>query len=222
MNNTCVIIVAAGAGKRMKSYGSKSLLQLEDGRTLLRKQLDTIRLSLNKPEIITVLGFDAEKIFKTLPDGIRAVENEHYLNTGVARSILMGLRASTAKKNIIVYGDLLFNKATLKNLPNESCVIIDSTNRMHRNEVGIVLDNNYAVHFDFGLSPKWCSIVQLVGRELELFKSIALSNDKKRLSGHEILNHIIDKGGSFKSYEPKKMKILEIDSNKDLSKSNKI
>lgn len=218
MNKTCFIIAAAGTGKRMKSYGAKSLLALKDGRSLIRKQIDTIKLCQTKPEIITVLGFDIEKIAKTLPLGIRVIENENYNDTGVARSIAMGLRATTASRCIVIYGDILFNKATIEKLPNESCLIIDKSNKAPKSEIGVIMENDHAVHLDFGLPNQWCYIIQLMGKELELFKIISHNHDKRKLSGHEIINEIIDKGGSFKCFEPKKMKIVEIDCTKDLLK----
>lgn len=217
MSNLSIVIPAAGTGKRMRTYGSKSLLQLKDGRTLLRKQLDTIKLSYPKSEIILVLGFDIDRVQKIVPSGIRIIENENYESTNTARSIGIGLRASNSKKNLVIYGDLIFNQPCIENLPNESCLIVDSKKKLNKSEVGITCENGYAIHLDFGLPLKWCSIMLLVGKELDLFKSISLLSDKKKLSSHEIINLIIEQGGLFKCLEPKKMKITEIDSSKDLS-----
>lgn len=222
MNNLSIIIPVAGIGRRMKSYGSKCLLPLDDGRSILRRQIDTLRLIWKDPEIIVVVGFDSDKVIKTLPAGIRVVENEKYEDTGVGRSISMGLRATTSTKCLVIYGDLVFNKSTFDNLKEESSIIIDTHKRLTSCEVGIIIENNKALHFDYGLPTKWCSIVLLTGKELSLFKSLGSHLDRKKMAGHEVLNAIIDRGGEFSCNEPKKMKIVEVDSTKDLIKAKKI
>lgn len=222
MNNLAIIIPAAGIGRRMKSYGSKSLLPLSDGRSILRRQIDMLRLIWKDPEIVVIVGFDSDKVIKSLPDGIRVVENEKYEETGVGRSISMGLRATASDKCLIIYGDLVFNKATFDNIENKSTVIIDTQKRLPSSEVGIIIDNHKAIHFDYGLPTKWCSIVLLVGKELALFKSLGSHLDRKKMAGHEVLNAIIDRGGEFICLESKKMRLVEVDSTKDLIKAKKI
>lgn len=232
MNNLSVVIPVAGSGRRMKSYGSKSLLHLSDGRSILRRQIDIFKRLFDKfkllsngeyiADIVVVVGFDADKIYKTLPDCIRIVENENFDSTGVARSISLGIKATISKKVLVVYGDLVFNKEMFETLPDESCIFVDSKGRMNSSEVGIIIDGDNVVHLDYGLKTKWCHSVLLTGKELALFKTITSQQDKRKLSGHEILNLIIEKGGEFKAFEPKKMKLIEVDSNKDLEKANSI
>lgn len=232
MSELAVIIPVAGSGRRMKSYGSKCLLNLSDGRSILRRQIDIFKKMFDKfnaasngnfaTDIVVVVGFDADKVYKTLPDSVRVVENEHFETTGVGRSISIGLKATISKKVLIVYGDLVFNKEMFESIPNESSVFVDSKGRMASNEVGVIIESNNVVHFDYGLKTKWCHCVVLTGKELALFKTISSQSDKRKLSGHEILNSIIDKGGEFKAIEPKKMKIIEVDSNKDLERTSSI
>jgi len=206
----------------MRSYGCKSLLPLSDGRSIIRRQIDTLRLVYKDPEIIVVVGFDSDRLIKTLPEGIRIVENEKFEDTGVGRSIAMGLRATTSDKCLVIYGDLVFNKATFDHIPEHSSVLIDSYKRLPTTEVGVIIENHKVVHFDYGLPNKWCSIVFLCGKELVLFKNLGANADSRRMAGHEILNKIIDRGGEFRSLEPKKMRLVEVDSSKDLTKAKKV
>lgn len=225
MSELAVVIPVAGVGRRMKSYGSKCLLNLSDGRSILRRQIDIFKKIFDKvssTDIVVVVGFDSDKVCKILPDSVRVVENEYFETTGVGRSISIGLKATISRKVLVVYGDLVFNKEMFENIPNESCVFIDSKGRIDSNEVGVIIDSNNVVHFDYGLKTKWCHCVLLTGKELALFKSISSQSDKRKLSGHEILNAIIDKGGEFKAIEPKKMKLIEVDSNKDLERTKSI
>ncbi len=62
----------------------------------------------------------------------------------------------------------------------------------------------------------------MTGKELKILKSIFLKfkeKDKKMLS-FEVINKIIELGGSFECFEQKESKILEIDCIKDLNDEN--
>lgn len=222
-NEISVVIPAAGAGRRMKSYGPKSLLPLSPGRTVIRRQIDTIRHVWPGVDIVVVVGFDADKVIKTLPDGVRVVENERYEDTSVVRSITMGLRATTSPHCLVLYGDLVFNRATIASLPvNRSSVVVDSKGQLPSTEVGITTDDGLAVHFDYGLTSKWCSIAMLYGRELSLFKHLGGGRERQKLMGWELLNLIIDRGGELHAHEDPKMEVVEIDSGKDLPRAKKV
>ena len=53
-----VIIPAAGAGRRMKSYGPKCLIDLTPNQTILDRQLEIINNTFKRTEIILVCGFE--------------------------------------------------------------------------------------------------------------------------------------------------------------------
>ncbi len=222
-DDIAIIIPAAGIGRGMKSYGSKSLIELGDGRSIIRRQIDVIRTVHRAADIIVVVGFEAEKVVRALPAGIRAVENESYEHSGVARSILMGLRASNARRVLIVYGDLVFNRECLLGFPkNKSAIVTDTVGLIRPDDVGVNLDSGMAVHFDYGLDTKWGQIAQLTGRELHLYKSIASHQDARRLLGWEIFNRVVDRGGEFQAHEPRDMKLVEVDSPRDIPRTKSI
>jgi choline kinase len=223
MSDIAVVIPAAGTGRRMKSFGPKALLPLGDGRTVLRRQIDTVRQVWPGADVVVVVGYDAERVVKTLPAGVRVVENEHYEETGAARSVAMGLRATAAGRVLVLYGDLVFNKATLAGLPaDRSVVLVDSKKRLPASEVGVTTDGGLAVHFDYGLKTKWCSIALLAGRELHLFKQLGAHKDRRRLMGFEVLNLVVERGGELYAHEAPKMRLVEIDSGKDIARARKV
>ncbi len=223
MSDLAVIIPAASAGRNMRSLGPKGLIHLPqpDGRHLLRRQVDLVREWHKTCEIVVVVGFEADRVIRALPEHVRVVENEYHAETGPARSVLMGLRATHAKRALVIYGDLVFNRETLANLPrNKSCVVVDSKGRMNTEDVGVTVDGQTAVHFDYGLPTayRWCQIALLAGGELERFRQIAGNKDNRRLLGWEVLNRIIDRGGMFTAVEPDRMALVEVDCMKDIGR----
>ena len=93
LSNTevCVIIPAAGCGRRMKSYGPKALLEINN-KKIINNQLDILEKTFPKSSISLVCGFKADKLMKHIPERIIQIENEYYETTNVVRSIGMGLR----------------------------------------------------------------------------------------------------------------------------------
>ena len=65
-NNLTVIIPAAGIGHRMKSYGPKCLLPFNQQDTIITKTISNLQKIYPFSEIITVVGFEADKIIKVL------------------------------------------------------------------------------------------------------------------------------------------------------------
>jgi choline kinase len=217
-----IIIPVAGNGNRMRTYGPKSLLAVGP-ENLINRQIRILKQEYPKAEIIVVVGFQADKIIKTLPKNIKVVENESYEDTTIIRSIYIALRITTHKNVLIVNGDLIFNENSLHRInSNGSSVIVDSNNRIKSDEVGVNIIDNKISYFSYGLKIKWAQILFLNGRELELFQNIIQENNKKNIYTFEVLNKLIDQNGIIKPLEPPGMKIVEINSIKDIIEARKI
>jgi len=189
-----IIIPAAGLGNRAKSLGVKSLIKLEHKTTIIDRQLQLIRQHFHDCEIILVTGFQAKKVMDRTPNDIIKVENERYDETGVVRSIGMGLRAATTDNVIIIYGDVVFDAKILNQEFLESTLITCSS--MSENEVGLTADK-YAEYMCYGLEDKWAQIVYLTGKELHLFQQMTWDENYHNLFGFEIINDIIKNNGQF-------------------------
>lgn len=221
MAELAVIIVAAGPGRRMRSFGARSLLTLADGRTVLRRQIDQARAVWPRADIIVVAGFEAERVAKTLPRGVRMVENELYAETGPARSIVMGLRASQADRAAIIYGDLVFTHTFLANIPTDrSVVVVDGAGQFGAAEPGVTIDRGLVSHIGFGLFPKWVPITILGPHECDLYRQIGGIKSVRGMLGFEPINMVIDRGGEFSAYLPEDLRIVEIDAIDDVVLAN--
>ncbi len=208
----------------MQSPIPKPLIELSHTQTVLSRQLKMISRLYPNAEIIVVVGYEAEDIVKHVPAYVKIVENENYANTNVARSVGMGLRAMTHGNDVlIIYGDLVFTDHAIKDLIGmESVIVVDNGKRMNSDEVGATIYDGKVTQMTYGLTTKWTHIAFMTNYELKLFKKISTSCEAKRWYGFEVINKVIGMGGKFRVVEPKKMKIVEIDSDSDVKIAKRI
>lgn len=214
-----VIIPSAGIGRRMKSYGCKSLLNIKDKR-LIDIQLEHINNRFPNNEVILVTGFDSERLMNHSPKDIIKIENEKYYENNVIRSIDIGLRATKDNDYILIlFGDVLFNESTLEHVEFiESSLVL--SNSMSDNEVGCNIgDKGYLEYMMFDLPNKWGHIVYFTGKELYLLKKLIFNKQNDKKFCFEILNEIVNMGGKFKCVTHKDIKVMDIDTSKDLQKA---
>lgn len=209
-----IIIPAAGAGRRMRTYGPKSLIEIHN-QSILQKQLVEIQKAFKIFEVVLVGGFEFDKLAKEAPNGICLVENKDYQETNVLHSIKLGLDRVTTDKVLVIYGDLIFNNECLA-LPfhKESGLVL--TNTMKKEEVGCILENNRIANLFYQLESKWAQISYFTGLELTMLKDIANEGFSSSWFGFEAINKIIDNGGNFKAFAPKNAKAIDIDCSADL------
>lgn len=207
------VILAAGLSARMKTYEPRCLIKIND-KAIIDYQIYAISQFFTS-NITIVGGYKANKIIKKFADQkISVVNNKNFLTSNTVEAVKQALKCP-CKSLLITHGDLVFNKETLDVPKNKSFLIIDNKQQMSGKEIGVVADKNIATNLSYGLKQKWCQIVYLTGKELEIFQYLLIENVEKFFI-FEIINKIINNGGIFQCYEPKNMMILEIDCVKDL------
>ena len=216
-NDITVIILAANIGYGMKSYGPKSLLNINDKETILEYQINILQTTFPSCEIILVVGFQADRIIKKCPPGIRIIENQLYETTNEVEQIRLALNSTLTDNVIIIKDDIVFNQETLKTITkNKSCIIYDSGNQMDNNNVGVTVVNGYATIFSYDIETKWCHILYLAKKEMEVLKSICNKRNKERLYLFEILNVLLKRISRIKAIKPQGMEVTKIDTSKNL------
>ena len=218
-----IIIPAAGMGRRMKSYGPKSLIKIGNS-TIIKNQINLLQTYIPNATIVLICGFKATVLMNETPNHILKIENEKYEQTSVVRSIGMGLRAiSDCSKLLVVYGDLVFNSATLKNMTFKESSIIVTDQKMGNEEVGCIIDKNQQLtNLMYDLPKKWGQISIFMNKELKLLKQLCWDKKNNTKFGFEIINQIIQIGGSFRCIQNKNIKIVDVDSSKDIQKAKEI
>ncbi|WP_409332576.1 NTP transferase domain-containing protein [Trujillonella humicola] len=141
-----VVILAAGMGTRLGRPHPKPLTPLHDGRSILQRQLDTLRAVLGPAvDVTVVVGFKAKRIMRAAPD-VRFVYNPDYARTNTSQSLLRALRATRDGGVLWLNGDVVFDPAVLEAalpsvLADESFVCVD-TSTVADEEVKYTLDGD--------------------------------------------------------------------------------
>ena len=220
-NSISVVIPVAGTGHRMKSYGPKCLLPISVRETIIQKAIKNVKLVYPNSEITIVVGFEADKVIRTLPSDIRVIENQFYQETNVVESLRLALNSITNKSVLIVYGDLIFNTQAIAGLTvGESCAVVDSKNNFKNEEVGVTVADNVVTNFAYGLDIKWGQIVYLTDEALSLFKTLCSNRKRNKMYPFELFNIVINEGFKIGAIEPDGIKIQEVDSLKDIKYEN--
>lgn len=222
-----IIIPAAGLGTRMKSLGAKCLIEV-NGKKLFDRQRSNIAYNIKKFDTILVSGFDADNVNANIKQSrnIKIVHNEEYTNTNTVYSIGLGLSKCSTDHVIIINGDLIFNRFTMSApFGHDSMIIMDADNGLiKQREVGVITNDKTkkVENIMYGLPKKWAQITYLTGRELEMAKKLCNEERTKKWFTFELLNAIIDMGGVLMAYQPRNIKIMDIDLPTELDEANQL
>lgn len=214
-----VIILAAGAGARTRSYEPRCLLKYE-GKTLLDYQLAAVNEVLIKNEISIVGGVESNKIIKKLDNNIRFIENQLYENTNSGESLRLGINNSLLDNVLFFHGDLIFHSNIFDGVNfDKSFILIDSSGQISEKEVGATVVENKLTVLSYNLPIKWCQIAYFSKPECDILKKLLVKQDfdTKYLLTFEILNKMIELGAEFQCFDIKNNFIKEIDSLKDMN-----
>ena len=103
------VILAAGMGTRLARPHPKSLTELDDGRTIMRQQVDNLRGAFGDELRLTiVVGYKLEQILEHMPDA-SFVYNEAFDQTNTSKSLLKALRNSSDGGVLWMNGDVVFD-----------------------------------------------------------------------------------------------------------------
>ena len=119
-----------------------------------------------------------------------------------------------------MHGDLVVSEELFEHIDlNQSCLLIDSSNKFEEKEVGVTYVNKVATVLSYNLPTKWCQIAYLAERETNILRKLFLRSDinYKFMLTFEIINKIIELGGSFNCIDIGNSFIKEIDSLKDIN-----
>jgi len=218
-----VVIPSAGVGSRMRTYGPTSLIKIEDEITVFERQKRLISQTIPNHEIVLVTGFESQKVINNTPRDIIHVQNERYQESNVVRSIQIGINAATTDNILVVYGDLVFNSATLSHSFQESSIVIDTQADNKNTEVGCIVHNEYLEQMCFDLPQKWSQVVYLTGKELSLFSKFANNPQNIMAFGFEAINWILEHGGRFKVLSnDMDIQTVDLDTSKDIKLAQSI
>lgn len=109
------MILAAGVGSRLGNPYPKSLTVLEDGRSILQRQLDNLSEQFDPSLVSIVVGFKKEMIMETFPN-VTYVYNQDFGETNTSKSLLKALRLTGTVGTLWMNADVVFDSALLHQL----------------------------------------------------------------------------------------------------------
>lgn len=214
-----ITILAAGVGSRTKSYEPRCLLKY-DNKTILDNQIDTFAEVFNKAEISVVSGYDINRVIKKINKRARVIENQNYQDTNNGESLRLAVNNSLLDNLLFAHGDLVISPGIFDKVDmSSSFILVDNKNKFDEKEVGVTIVNESASVLSYNLPTKWCQIAYLSANELNIFKRLLNRQDftTKYLLSFEIINKIIENGGSFRCFDIGDNFIKEIDNLKDIN-----
>lgn len=195
-----IAIIATNPGHRMRSFGPKCLLKDKHGVSILEHQISTLKTFYPDCDIIIVGGFECDKIARLRPSYTRVVENQLYETLGDVEDIRLAINNTMGNSLTVIYGDVFFAQNVLNYLKHDSCLLIDSSERMLPTDVGCTLvDNQLSIMSLSLLENKWAKIASFAGKEFRLLKQFVNDRDNGKLFLFEAMNFIAEKGGVLKS-----------------------
>lgn len=223
-NSLTVIIASAGIGKRMKSKGTKSLLTINGGTTILEQQIKNIWKVYPKADIIVVIGFQAYKLRSAFRgvQPIRFVYNPSYEINNVMYSVSLGIDCSISSNLLVMHGDIVFNTQTIADMcgPTSKILVLPESHQSVEQEIGVIVQGNMVTNLAYGLPRVWGQMVYVTGKESRHFEKIAFNHEiSSNWFLFEGINNVISSGGAFVAHSPNTMKFIEINSLEDLARA---
>lgn len=188
------VLLHAGPGKGMRELGPRACLKV-GGEPLLARQVRVLRESVPGAEVVVVVGHEAGRVFRAVPDGVRVVENERWAETGTLRSACLGLRAAPGDV-VVAYGDLLFDHAAVLDLDRPGSVVLVGEGG---NGVGVNEARGRVTHMDYGRPNPWAQMVRLAAPAAAALVKFGEPDVTRPLLLHEGLNRLADQGVALRA-----------------------
>lgn len=131
------VILAAGKGTRLGKEHPKTLTVLDNGETILGRQLKNIRAAFgDKATINIVVGYKMEEIIAQF-DNVNFIFNEAYDTTNTSKSLLKALTKIEPNVDVIwMNGDVVFDNNLLQVLKDKLEVNKQPTVTVNSSKVG--------------------------------------------------------------------------------------
>jgi choline kinase len=222
-----IIILGAKPIKGMRSVGAISNVPICGKRSILDLQIQNLKKKFTCDDIIYVGGYTGDSILEfNHKHPISYINNPKYDTKNNAHSLRLTLpHLYKHDCTLILFSKILFNYHIFDKLNRQrtSTIFIDnSTKNLYKIGCNINADSGTINNLFYGLDDRLCGIYFLRGKEHELL--LKMLNDQHNIDNFfifEIINAIIESGGSFYPSLVEHKLVNQIDSNNALKKTVK-
>ena len=218
------IILAAGIGSRLGNSNPKPLTKLNNGESILGRQVAYLSEYLGVTNIIAIVGYKKDLIMESFPN-LLYVYNNFYDTTNTSKSLLAGLHKIENENVLWLNGDVVFEKELLPQIIkcSKSCMAVN-TNSVGEEEIKYnVFDNGNIKEVSKTTSPalgEAVGINKIMTSDLPLFKA-NLEKCDERDYFEKALELSIQDGMKIMPVDINKYLCMEIDFWDDLEQINK-
>jgi len=218
------IILAAGIGSRLGNSNPKPLTKLNNGESILGRQVAYLSEYLGVTNIIAIVGYKKDLIMESFPN-LLYVYNNFYDTTNTSKSLLAGLNKIENENVLWLNGDVVFEKELLPQIIkcSKSCMAVN-TNSVGEEEIKYnVFDNGNIKEVSKTTSPalgEAVGINKVMTSDLPLFKANLEKCDDQDYF-EKALELSIQDGMKIMPVDINKYLCMEIDFWDDLEQINK-
>lgn len=191
--NMTVVILGSRPINRAKTMGIHYLLPLNNHKTLLEYELNEIRTSFPKAEIVFVGGYEIDRIIKKKYTNVRFIENVKYEENNELEDVRLALNNILNKQVLFITHDAKFSFQTFNQITLGSTTLEYAIKNPTTDLIGIRSNNNYVECLSFHENSKWPGIIYLCGKELELLQQYASVRSNGSHFLFEAVNYILTK-----------------------------
>jgi len=218
------IILAAGIGSRLGNSNPKPLTKLNNGESILERQVAYLSEYLGVTNIIAIVGYKKDLIMESFPN-LLYVYNNFYDTTNTSKSLLAGLNKIEDENVLWLNGDVVFEKKLLPQIIqcSKSCMAVN-TNSVGEEEIKYnVFDDGNIKEVSKTVSPalgEAVGINKIISSDLSLFKgNLEKCNNQDYFE--KALELSIQDGMKIMPVDINKYLCMEIDFWDDLEQINK-
>jgi choline kinase len=216
------LILAPEITKGMKSFGSKSLLEIKKKISVLEYQINSLKDIDKNITITAAIGFESEKIIPILnKNNIKYTYNPEYKNTNQSYSLKLFLENNPNINNLfIINNGILFKKKTItaNMLSGSSKIFI--LNKIKENfSLGCSQQEKIEYIF-YDLPELWSECVYFNCDAIDAIKHETENNHINQMYLFELINKVIGSSEhSFDKQQIDKKNIMKINTYKDINKA---
>lgn len=226
--NFKIVILAAGIGSRLGSPFPKPLTTLQDGRSILKNQLDNIAAFFDLNDVTVVVGFKKDLIMESFPD-LTFVYNQFFDQTNTAKSLLKALKKYKDKSVLWLNGDVVFEpelfEVLQEDIQNESSFIAVNRENVAEEEVKYTLTNGHVNQLskivENGLGEA-VGINFIAAKDIAIFINYLEQCDNNDYFERGLELAIANEGLKIKAIDISDYACIEVDFEADLDQANHI
>ena len=183
-----IVLFSENHGYRMKSYGPISLMKIE-GKALIQRQIEAIKATFKKFEIVLCSGFETHKTVEFVKNNfsevnIRVVENQIHFNSNDCESARLCLHNINNTKILLCNGALLITPEMLRSIDySKSTVLCQEKDEYKNFDVGVIENGGFLESMAVGIKTKvWNEVIYLGNRKIikNLYNTISNPEYKNR------------------------------------------